>query len=118
MPPRLSNSQVPISGFRFQGHLIRTYFDQADNRWVFEQWEGGTMVDRRYFPRHARHAENLFARACNRILTMHNVRRPPYLPRHHLPAGPLPPGVKTFNPAKARGVDLFTYYRINKISDE
>lgn len=118
MSRRLTNSQTPISGFRFKDHLVRTYYDHAETRWVYEEWQGERIVDRRYFPKHPSNAENLFARVCNRILTNHNIRKPPYLPRHHLPPGPIPPGVRVYDPAKARQHTLFEYYRMNTLKDE
>jgi hypothetical protein len=112
----LREDRVLISGFRFDGHVVGTYYDKTSNRWIYEAWKDGKLIDRRYFPKHGDNAENLFARTCNNILTMHNVRKPPYLSSAHIPPGEVNlHKVRIFNPTKLRQFDLFGYYRKNRI---
>lgn len=116
MVPQLSNRQSPVSGFHFEYHLIRTFYDHAEDRWVYERWENMQLI-RREERHNPRSVEHLFVRSCHKILQMKSVERDPVIPEHHLPPGDRPPHVRTYQPGRRKPLDLLTYYRVKKLRD-
>lgn len=94
----------PISGFRFERIVVRTYFDTATNMWFFEHREGDRVITQKPF-NESRTPERLFAETCTKILNRHNVRRKPYVSAHDVPTGVR--GIHTYDPAKRQRKSLF-----------